>query len=453
MAQGNAAGALAGAGKFTELRQRLLFVLGALIVYRIGCFIPVPGVNPDAMLAMMQAQGGGIVDMFNMFSGGALHRFSIFALNVMPYISASIVMQLGVHIFPSLKALQKEGESGRRKITQYSRIGAVLLAVVQGGSIATALQNQVAPGGMPVVYAPGMGFVLTAVVALTAGTIFLMWLGEQVTERGIGNGVSLIICAGIVAGLPGAVIQTVGAFRDGTLSFISLLVIAVVVLGFTFLVVFVERGQRRITVNYARRQGGRNAYMNQTSFLPLKLNMAGVIPPIFASSILAFPATLAMWSGENSGATTWLQRISNALAPGEPLHMIVFAAMIIGFAFFYTALVFNSQETAENLKKSGALIPGIRPGKATADYVDGVLTRLTAIGSLYLVAVCLLPEVMRTQLGTSFYFGGTSLLIVVVVVMDFIAQIQAHLMSHQYESLLKKANLKGGSRGGLAPRG
>lgn len=453
MAQGNAAGALAGAGKFTELRQRLLFVLGALIVYRIGCFIPVPGVNPDAMLAMMQAQGGGIVDMFNMFSGGALHRFSIFALNVMPYISASIVMQLGVHIFPSLKTLQKEGESGRRKITQYSRIGAVLLAVVQGGSIATALQNQVAPGGMPVVYAPGMGFVLTAVVALTAGTIFLMWLGEQVTERGIGNGVSLIIFAGIVAGLPGAVIQTVGAFRDGTLSFISLLVIAVVVLGFTFLVVFVERGQRRITVNYARRQGGRNAYMNQTSFLPLKLNMAGVIPPIFASSILAFPATLAMWSGENSGATTWLQRISNALAPGEPLHMIVFAAMIIGFAFFYTALVFNSQETAENLKKSGALIPGIRPGKATADYVDGVLTRLTAIGSLYLVAVCLLPEVMRTQLGTSFYFGGTSLLIVVVVVMDFIAQIQAHLMSHQYESLLKKANLKGGSRGGLAPRG
>ena len=453
MAQAGIGNLAGGMGKFTELRQRLLFVLGALLVYRIGCYVPVPGVNPDAMLSLMKEQGGGIVDMFNMFSGGALHRFSIFALNVMPYISASIVMQLGVHIFPSLKALQKEGESGRRKITQYSRIGAVLLAVVQGGSIATALQNQVAPGGMPVVYAPGMGFVLTAVVALTAGTIFLMWLGEQVTERGIGNGVSLIIFAGIVAGLPGAVIQTVGAFRDGTLSFISLLVIAVVVLGFTFLVVFVERGQRRITVIYARRQGGRNAYMNQTSFLPLKLNMAGVIPPIFASSILAFPATLAMWSGENSGATTWLQRISNALAPGEPLHMIVFAAMIIGFAFFYTALVFNSQETAENLKKSGALIPGIRPGKATADYVDGVLTRLTAIGSLYLVAVCLLPEVMRTQLGTSFYFGGTSLLIVVVVVMDFIAQIQAHLMSHQYESLLKKANLKGGSRGGLAPRG
>ena len=448
MAQGNAGG-VGGLGKFTELRQRLLFVVGALIVYRIGCFIPVPGVNPDAMLAMMQAQGGGIVDMFNMFSGGALHRFSIFALNVMPYISASIVFQLAVHIFPSLKAMQKEGESGRRKITQYSRMGAVLLAVVQGGSIAVALQNQIAPNGMPVVYSPGMGFVLTAVVALTAGTIFLMWVGEQVTERGVGNGVSLIIFAGIVAGLPVAVINTVEAFRNGTISAIALILIVLTVAAFTYFVVFMERGQRRITVNYARRQGGRNAYMNQTSFLPLKLNMAGVIPPIFASSILAFPATLTLWSGQST-STVWLQRISQALAPGEPLHMIVFAAMIIGFAFFYTALVFNSQETADNLKKSGALIPGIRPGKATADYVDAVLTRLTAVGSLYLVAVCLLPEIMRTQLGTSFYFGGTSLLIVVVVVMDFIAQVQAHLMSHQYESLLKKANLKGGSRGGLS---
>lgn len=442
MAQQGIAG---GLGKFTELRQRLLFVLGALIVYRIGCYVPVPGVNPDAMIALMQQQGGGIVDMFNMFSGGALHRFSIFALNVMPYISASIVIQLGAHIFPALKALQKEGESGRRKITQYSRIGAVLLAVVQGGSIALALQHQTAPGGAPVVYMPGMGFVITAIVALTAGTIFLMWVGEQVTERGIGNGVSLIIFSGIVAGLPAAVIHTFGAVNDGTMSPIALIIVAVVVFAFTWFVVFVERGQRRITVNYARRQGGRNAYMNQTSFLPLKLNMAGVIPPIFASSILAFPATLAMWSGQSPAAVT-LQRISQALSPGEPLHMIVFAAMIIGFAFFYTALVFNSQETAENLKKSGALIPGIRPGKATADYVDAVLTRLTAAGALYLVAVCLLPEVMRTQLGTSFYFGGTSLLIVVVVVMDFIAQIQAHLMSHQYESLLKKANLKG--RGG-----
>jgi len=453
MAQAGIGNLAGGMGKFTELRQRLLFVVGALIVYRIGCYVPVPGVNPDAMLAMMQQQGGGIVDMFNMFSGGALHRFSIFALNVMPYISASIVMQLAVHIFPALKAMQKEGESGRRKITQYSRIGAVLLAVVQGGSIALALQGQVSPSGAPVVYAPGMGFVLTAVVALTAGTMFLMWVGEQVTERGIGNGVSLIIFAGIVAGLPGAIIHTFDAYRDGNIQFIQLLLIASVVLAFTFFVVFVERGQRRITVNYARRQGGRNAYMNQTSFLPLKLNMAGVIPAIFASSLLAFPATLAMWSGQAANQSSFgqvLQKVANALGPGEPLHMIVFAALITGFAFFYTALVFNSQETADNLKKSGALIPGIRPGKATADYIDGVLTRLTAAGSAYLVIVCLLPELMRTQLNASFYFGGTSLLIVVVVVMDFIAQVQAHLMSHQYESLLKKANLKGGNRGGFA---
>ncbi|CAM0122312.1 Sec translocon subunit SecY [Stenotrophomonas maltophilia] len=453
MAQAGIGNLAGGMGKFTELRQRLLFVVGALIVYRIGCYVPVPGVNPDAMLAMMQQQGGGIVDMFNMFSGGALHRFSIFALNVMPYISASIVMQLAVHIFPALKAMQKEGESGRRKITQYSRIGAVLLAVVQGGSIALALQGQVSPSGAPVVYAPGMGFVLTAVVALTAGTMFLMWVGEQVTERGIGNGVSLIIFAGIVAGLPGAIIHTFDAYRDGNIQFIQLLLIAIVVLAFTFFVVFVERGQRRITVNYARRQGGRNAYMNQASFLPLKLNMAGVIPAIFASSLLAFPATLAMWSGQAANQSSFgqvLQKVANALGPGEPLHMIVFAALITGFAFFYTALVFNSQETADNLKKSGALIPGIRPGKATADYIDGVLTRLTAAGSAYLVIVCLLPELMRTQLNASFYFGGTSLLIVVVVVMDFIAQVQAHLMSHQYESLLKKANLKGGNRGGFA---
>ena len=447
MAQAGIGNLGSGLGKFTELRQRLLFVLGALMVYRIGCFVPVPGVNPDAMLAMMQAQGGGIVDMFNMFSGGALSRFSVFALNVMPYISASIVMQLAVHIFPALKSLQKEGESGRRKITQYSRIGAVLLAVVQGGSIAMALQNQVAPGGVPVVYAPGLGFVLTAVVSLTAGTIFLMWLGEQVTERGIGNGVSLIIFAGIVSGLPGAVIQTIEAFRGGSMNFLTLLLVVAVVLAFTWFVVFVERGQRRITVNYARRQGGRGAYMNQSSFLPLKLNMSGVIPPIFASSIIMFPATASTWFGQSgTGATAWLQKVSQMLSPGEPLHMLLLAALIIGFAFFYTALVFNSQETAENLKKSGALIPGIRPGKATGEYIDGVLTRLTAAGAAYLVIVCLLPEVMRTQLNTSFYFGGTSLLIVVVVVMDFIAQIQAHLMSHQYESLLKKANLKGGAR-------
>jgi preprotein translocase subunit SecY len=436
-----------GLGKFTELRQRLLFVLGALLVYRIGCFIPVPGVNPDAMLELMKTQEGTIVDMFNMFSGGALERFSLFALNVVPYISASIIVQLLVQIVPSLKAIQKEGEAGRRRITQWSRIGAIPLAVFQAAGIATALQASGANNGIPVVYSPGMGFILTAVVSLTAGTMFLMWLGEQVTERGIGNGVSLIIFAGIVAGLPGAVLTTLEQVRNGDMSSIAVLLIAVIVLVFTYFVVFVERGQRRITVNYARRQGGRNAYMNQTSFLPLKLNMSGVIPAIFASSIIMFPATASQWFSA-TGNTSWLQKLSQALSPGEPLYAILFAALIIGFAFFYTALVFNSQETAENLKKSGALIPGIRPGKATAEYVDSVLTRLTACGAVYLVIVCLLPTFMQVELGTSFYFGGTSLLIVVVVVMDFIAQVQAHLMSHQYESLLKKANLKG-SRGGL----
>jgi preprotein translocase subunit SecY len=444
----NAMGGLGGGlGKFTELRQRLLFVLGALLVYRIGCFIPVPGVNPDAMLELMKTQEGTIVDMFNMFSGGALERFSLFALNVVPYISASIIVQLLVQIMPSLKAIQKEGEAGRRRITQWSRIGAIPLAVFQAAGIATALQASGANNGIPVVYSPGMGFILTAVVSLTAGTMFLMWLGEQVTERGIGNGVSLIIFAGIVAGLPGAVLTTLEQVRNGDMSSIAVLLIAVIVLVFTYFVVFVERGQRRITVNYARRQGGRNAYMNQTSFLPLKLNMAGVIPAIFASSIIMFPATASQWFSA-TGNTSWLQKLSQALSPGEPLYAILFAALIVGFAFFYTALVFNSQETAENLKKSGALIPGIRPGKATAEYVDSVLTRLTACGAVYLVIVCLLPTFMQVELGTSFYFGGTSLLIVVVVVMDFIAQVQAHLTSHQYESLLKKANLKG-SRGGL----
>jgi preprotein translocase subunit SecY len=435
-----------GLGKFSELRSRLLFVLGALIVYRIGCYIPVPGVNPEAMLELMKTQEGTIVDMFNMFSGGALERFSLFALNVVPYISASIIVQLLVQIVPSLKAIQKEGESGRRRITQWSRIGAIPLAVFQAAGIATALQASGANNGIPVVYSPGMGFVLTAVVSLTAGTMFLMWLGEQVTERGIGNGVSLIIFAGIVAGLPGAVLNTLEQARNGDMSSLTVIFILVIVMVFTYFVVFVERGQRRITVNYARRQGGRNAYMNQTSFLPLKLNMSGVIPAIFASSIIMFPATASTWFSA-TGNVSLLQKIAQALSPGEPLYMILFAALIVGFAFFYTALVFNSQETADNLKKSGALIPGIRPGKATADYIDAVLTRLTAAGALYLVIVCLLPTFMQTELGTSFYFGGTSLLIVVVVVMDFIAQIQAHLMSHQYESLLKKANLKGGSRG------
>ncbi len=448
---GNAmAGMGGGLGKFTELRQRLLFVVGALIVYRIGCYIPVPGVNPEAMLRLMETQEGTIVDMFNMFSGGALERFSLLALNVMPYISSSIIMQLMVQILPSLKAIQKEGESGRRKINQWSRLGAIPLAVFQAWGIATALQAGGASQGIPVVYSPGAGFVLTAVISLTAGTMFLMWLGEQVTERGIGNGVSLIIFAGIVAGLPGAVLGMFGQVRNGEMSTLVAIAVIVLVLAVTYFVVFVERGQRRITVNYARRQGGRNAYMNQSSFLPLKLNMAGVIPAIFASSIVMFPATAGTWFSQGD-STSFMLKVSQWLNPGEPLHMILYGTMIAGFAFFYTALVFNSQETADNLKKSGALIPGIRPGKATADYVDGVLTRLTAAGAAYLVLVCLLPEVMRSQMGISFYFGGTSLLIVVIVVMDFIAQIQAHLMSHQYESLLKKSNLKG-SRGGLVGR-
>lgn len=450
----SAAAALGGLGKFTELRQRLVFVVLALIVYRIGSYIPVPGIDPQRMLELMESQQGTIVDMFNMFSGGALNRFSLFALNVIPYISSSIIVQLMGQIYEPWKAMKKEGESGRRKLTQYSRIGAVFLAIVQAGSIASMLQQQ--PG---VVYAPGVGFVLTAIVALTAGTIFLMWLGEQITERGVGNGISLIIFAGIVASLPGAVIGTFQQVASGELSGFAILVILLLVLGVTYFVVFMERGQRRITVNYARRQGGRQAYMNQSSHLPLKLNMAGVIPAIFASSLIMFPATMVQWFGQGGSAPTgegwrdqlnlFLQNLSQALAPSEPLHMLLYGGMIMGFAFFYTALVFNSQETADNLKKSGALVPGIRPGKATAEYIDGVLTRLTMIGSIYLVLVCLLPEVIRAFWSVPFYFGGTSLLIVVVVVMDFTAQVQAHLMSHQYEGLMKKANLKGGSRGGL----
>ena len=453
MAQANsAAGALGGLGKFTELRQRLLFVLLALVVYRVGSFIPVPGVNPQRMLELMESQKGTIVDMFNMFSGGALHRFSLFALNVVPYISASIIVQLSGQIYGPWKALRNEGESGRRKLTQYSRLFAVVLAVIQSFGIASALQKQ------GVTYDQGFGFVLTAVVALTTGTIFLMWLGEQITERGIGNGVSLIIFAGIVSGLPSAVINTLTQVSSGDISILAILLIIVLVLGVTYFVVFMERGLRKITVNYARRQGGRQGYMNQSSHLPLKLNMAGVIPPIFASSLILFPSTISTWlSSANANAAGWqgtfsrvLQSVAQALAPAEPLHMLLYGVMIIGFAFFYTALVFNSQETAENLKKSGALIPGIRPGKATGEYIDGVMTRLTLIGAMYLVLVCLMPEVLRASLKVPFYFGGTSLLIVVVVVMDFTAQIQAHLMSHQYEGLMKKANLKGGSRGGLA---
>ena len=440
---------MASAGKFTELRQRLMFVVGALIVFRLGTYIPVPGVNPAEMLKLIEQQKGTILDMFNMFSGGALKRMSIFALSVTPYITASIIVQLlsQMEIVPGLQGLRKEGESGRRKITQITRYSTVFLAVAQSFGVAIALQSQHS-GGTSLVFNPGPGFIMTAVVSLTAGTMFLMWLGEQITERGIGNGVSLLIFSGIVAGLPQAVISTVQQVNNGEISPLAVLFIFALVLLVVWFVVFVESGQRRITVNYARRQGGRQAYMNQTSHLPLKLNMSGVIPPIFASSLIVFPATAAAMFGKGS-SLSWLHRVSDALAPGEPLHMLIYGGLIIGFAFFYTALTFNSQETADNLKKSGALIPGIRPGKATADYVDAVLTRLTLAGSLYLVLVCLLPELLRSWGGVSFYFGGTSLLIVVVVIMDFTSQIQAHLMSHQYESLLKKANLKGGSRGGF----
>src|SRR6476646_5099578 len=349
---GNAAGNLGGVGKFTELRQRLLFVLGAMIVYRLGCYIPVPGVNPEAMLKLMESQKGTIVDMFNMFSGGALQRFSLFALNVVPYISASIIMQLMVQILPSLKALQKEGESGRRKITQWSRLGAIPLAMFQSAGIAIALQSSGASNGIPVVYSPGMGFIMTAMVALTAGTMFLMWVGEQITERGVGNGVSLIIFAGIVAGLPSAVLGTLEQARNGDMSALAVMAILAVVLAATFFVVFMERGQRRITVNYARRQGGRSAYMNQSSFLPLKLNMSGVIPPLFASSIIMFPATATTWFGQSGSSSfqTTMQKITQALSPGEPLHMILYGALIAGFTFFYTALVFNAQEPADDVK-------------------------------------------------------------------------------------------------------
>ncbi|MHB1058175.1 MAG: preprotein translocase subunit SecY [Rhodanobacter sp.] len=435
-AKGNALGKL---GKLTELRQRIFFVIGALVVFRLGSFIPVPGVNPEAMTNLVN--GNGLMDMFNMFSGGALARFSVFALGVIPYISASIVFQMMGAVVPSLQSLRKEGEAGKRKMTMYTRYATVALAAFQSFGIAVALQNQVAAGGAPVVYTPGFGFIFSSVVGLTAGTMFLMWLGEQMTERGIGNGISLLIFAGIVAGLPGAVVHTLGMASNGELSLIKLLMVFGLALAVTAFVVFMERAQRRITVNYARRSGGQKAYMNQSSNLPLKINMSGVIPPIFASSLLMFPATAVSWfsTGQQS---RWLQDLTQALSPGNPLYEIVFSVLVIGFAFFYTAIVFNADETADNLKRSGALIPGIRPGKATASYIDAVMTRLTGVGALYLVLVCLVPSFMQQAWHVPFYFGGTSLLIVVVVVMDFTAQVQAHLVSHQYESLLKKANLR-----------
>ena len=442
-----ASGALKNLGQLTELKQRLLFLLGALIVYRIGTFIPVPGVNPGALAALFDQQTGTILDMFNMFSGGALKRASLFALGIMPYISASIIMQLMSAVIPKLEELKKEGEAGRRKITQYTRYGTVVLATFQAFGIAIALQGQTV-GGSSIVVAQGPGFVLTAVVSLVTGTMFLMWLGEQITERGIGNGISMIIFAGIVAGLPAAIGGTLELVRTGEMSAGLALVLFALAVGVTYFVIFVEKGQRRITVNYAKRQQGRKMFAAQSSHLPLKLNMAGVIPPIFASSILLFPGTIATWAGTKENMRG-LQDIAAKLSPGEPIYVALYAAAIIFFCFFYTALVFNSRETADNLKRSGAFIPGIRPGAQTAKYIDGVMSRLTLVGALYITAVCLLPEFLIVGWNVPFYFGGTSLLIIVVVIMDFMAQVQAHLMSHQYEGLMKKANFKGQGGTGL----
>ncbi len=436
-----------GMGKSSELAQRILFVLGALVVFRLGTFIPVPGVNPLALIQLMEQQKGTIIDMFNMFSGGALGRFSLFALGVMPYISASIIIQLLGSTMPALKELKKEGESGRRKLTQYTRYFTVVLAAFQAAGIATALQQQGAVAGYQVVMNPGPGFLFTAVVTLTAGTLFLMWLGEQVTERGIGNGISILIFAGIVAGLPSAIAATLESVSNGSMNLIEVLLLLAMAVAVTAFVVFVERGQRKITVNYAQRQG-RTAYKSVSSHLPLKLNMAGVIPAIFASSLILFPATVADWFGTNP-SMSWLREVATYMSPGEPVYILLYSLLIIGFSFFYTALVFDSKETADNLKKSGALIPGIRPGRQTAEYIDKVITRLTSFGALYLVAVCLLPDFLIVFWKVPFYFGGTSLLIIVVVVMDFMAQVQTHLMSHQYDSLMKKAHLNKHGRSGL----
>ncbi|MEI6335031.1 MAG: preprotein translocase subunit SecY [Methylococcaceae bacterium] len=427
-------------GGFSELKARLLFVLGALFVYRIGSHIPVPGIDPKALAVMFEQQSGSILDMFNMFSGGALMRLSLFALGIMPYISASIIMQLMTVVIPSMEQMKKEGESGRRKISQFTRYGTVVLATFQAIGISLALQNQTA-GGLSVVLNPGVAFISITAITLVTGTVFLMWLGEQVTERGIGNGISMIIFAGIVSGLPKAIGGTLELARTGEMNGAFIILLFLLSISVTALVVFVERGQRRILINYPKRQQGRKLYGGQSSFLPLKLNMAGVIPPIFASSIILFPATIAGWFGDSEGFT-WLQDVATMLSPGQPVYVMLYAAAIIFFCFFYTALVFNSKETAENLKKSGAFLPGIRPGLQTGTYIDKVMTRLTLIGAFYITLVCLLPEFLIVYWNVPFYFGGTSLLIIVVVVMDFISQMQTHVMSQQYEGLMKKANLK-----------
>jgi preprotein translocase subunit SecY len=427
---------LAKSGKFGDLRRRLMFLLLALVVYRLGAHIPVPGIDPNQLEQLFKGQAGGILSLFNMFSGGALSRFTVFALGIMPYISASIIMQLMTYVVPTLEAIKKEGEAGRRKITQYTRYGTLGLALFQSMGIALALEGS--PG---LVISPGMGFRMTAVVSLVAGTMFLMWLGEQITERGLGNGISILIFAGIVAGLPSAIGGLFELVRTGSMSVFACLFILVVVVLVTFVVVFVERGQRKILVNYAKRQVGNKVYGGQSSHLPLKLNMSGVIPPIFASSIILLPATIVGWFATGEGMR-WLKDISGALSPGQPIYVLLYAAMIVFFCFFYTALVFNSRETADNLKKSGAFIPGIRPGEQTAKYIDRILSRLTLVGAIYITLVCLLPEFLVLKYNVPFYFGGTSLLIIVVVTMDFWAQVQSYVMSQQYESLLKKANFK-----------
>ncbi len=440
MVNSNMTDALGGIGKLTELRQRLLFVLGALVVFRIGSFIPVPGVDPNVLAELFKQQQGTILDMFNMFSGGALERLSMFALGIMPYISASIIMQLLTVVIPQLEQLKKEGEAGRRKITQYTRYGTVVLATFQAVGISVALQSQ-SIGGQALVIHSGFNFIFTATITLVTGTLFLMWLGEQVTERGLGNGISIIIFAGIVAGLPSAIGGTLELARTGEMNALMILflfALAVVVTGF---VVFVERGQRRVTINYAKRQQGRRIYATQSSHLPLKLNMSGVIPPIFASSIILFPSTLGGWFGTAEGMD-WLRDFSTMMSPGQPIYVLFYTLAIIFFCFFYTAIVFNSKETADNLKKSGAFVPGIRPGKQTAEYLDTITGRLTLAGALYITIVCLLPEFLIVYWNVPFHFGGTSLLIIVVVVMDFMAQIQSHLMGQQYESLMKKSSFK-----------
>jgi len=434
--------ALPGAGKtarYGDLKNRLLFLLGALFVFRIGAHIPVPGIDPNVLAELFKGQQGGILGMFNMFSGGALSRFTIFALGIMPYISASIIMQLMTAVSPQLEQLRKEGESGRRKITQYTRYGTLFLALFQATGISIALESQ--PG---LVLDPGLMFRVTSVTTLVTGTMFLMWLGEQITERGLGNGISIIIFAGIVAGLPSAIAGTLELVRTGAMHPLTALLIAGLVLVVTGFVCFVERGQRKILVNYAKRQVGNRVYGGQSSHLPFKLNMSGVIPPIFASSLILFPATLLGWFGSSTEGLTWLRDIAGTLSPGQPIYILLYAALVIFFCFFYTALQYNPKETADNLKKSGAFVPGIRPGEQTARYLEKILTRLTLGGAVYVTAVVLLPEFLILKWNVPFYFGGTSLLIIVVVTMDFMAQVQAYIMTHQYESLLRKANFKGG---------